>query len=208
MFSIYRMSSVVDETFCSDERNKMDDRCSCYNVIDRDCEEEPDIPGCKESLKYVEGVLSNIPETDGPHKAVARVELMRRLYCPGKVCVGQDKYKPPIMDDLRKTSPCGLNLNMCVQNTEIDTAVDTEVTSKCEINENFMGTDPWELDFEDDESGDIERLKQEHKDKVALRKLELEESRKQRESSRQYTNLIIYSVVAIIAILIFYYRRK
>ena len=71
-----------------------------------------------------------------------------------------------------------------------------------------MGTDPWELDFEDDESGDIERLKQEHKDKVALRKLELEESRKQRELSGQYKNLIIYSTVAIIAILIFYYRRK
>ena len=62
------------------------------------------------------------------------------------------------------------NLNICLQNTEVDTAVDTEVFSKCEINENFMGTDPWELDFEDDEADDIERLKQEHKDKVDSRK--------------------------------------
>lgn len=202
------MSVAVDETFCSNEDNKMDERCSCYNVIERDCEEEPGIPGCKESLEYVENVLSNIPETKGPHKAVARVELMRRLYCPGKVCVGQNKYKPPIMDDLRKTSPCGLNLNMCVQNTEIDTAIDTEVNSKCEINESFMGTDPWELDFEDDESGDIERLKQEHEDKIALRKLELEENRKQREDSRYYIKLAIYLVIAIVLIFASYYTIK
>ena len=59
-------------------KNKMDERCSCYNVIDRDCEEEPNIPGCKEGLKYVEDTLSNIPDTGGPHKAVARLELMRK----------------------------------------------------------------------------------------------------------------------------------
>src|SRR5210317_705753 len=202
------MSLAVDEIFCSNEDNKMDERCSCYNVIERDCEEEPGIPGCKESLEYVENVLSNIPETKGPHKAVARVELMRRLYCPGKVCVGQNKYKPPIMDDLRKPSPCGFNLNICLQNTEVDTAVDTEVFSKCEINENFMGTDPWELDFEDDESGDIERLKQEHEDKIALRKLELEENRKQREDSRYYIKLAIYLVIAIVLIFASYYTIK
>ena len=104
------MSSAVSEAYCANDENKMDERCSCYNVIERNCEEDPTIPGCKEGLKYVEDTLSNIPDTGGPHKAVARLELMRRLYCPGKVCVGQDKFKPPVIDDLRKYSPCGLIL--------------------------------------------------------------------------------------------------
>ena len=71
-----------------------------------------------------------------------------------------------------------------------------------------MGTDPWELDFEDDESGDIERLKQEHEDKIALKKLELEENRKQREDSRYYIKLAIYLVIAIVLILASYYALK
>ena len=197
-------SAAVSEAFCANDENKMDERCSCYNVIERDCEEDPTIPGCKEGLKYVEDTLSNIPDTGGPHKAVARLELMRRLYCPGKVCVGQDKFKPPIMDDLRKTSPCGFNLNICLQNTEVDTAVDTEVFSKCEINENFMGVDPWELDFEEDEADDIERLKQEHKDKVALRKLELEERKKDREAERQSENMYIYASLIVFTLVVLY----
>lgn len=202
------MSSAVSEAFCANDENKMDERCSCYNVIERNCEEDPTIPGCKEGLKYVEDTLSNIPDTGGPHKAVARLELMRRLYCPGKVCVGQDKFKPPVIDDLRKFSPCGFNLNICLQNTEVDTAVDTEVFSKCEINENFMGTDPWELDFEDDEADDIERLKQEHKDKVALRKLELEERKKDREAERQSENMYIYASLIVFTLVVLYLILK
>ena len=198
------MSSAVSEAYCANDENKMDERCSCYNVIERNCEEDPTIPGCKEGLKYVEDTLSNIPDTGGPHKAVARLELMRRLYCPGKVCVGQDKFKPPVIDDLRKYSPCRFNLNICLQNTEVDTAVDTEVFSKCEINENFMGTDPWELDFEEDEADDIERLKQEHKDKVALRKLELEERKKDREAERQSENMYIYASLIVFTLVVLY----
>ena len=78
------------------------------------------------------------------------------------------------MDDLRKTSLWIESKHMFPKYRSRHSCRYRSF-SKCEINENFMGVDPWELDFEDDESGDIERLKQEHKDKVALRKLELEE---------------------------------
>ena len=149
------MSELVDEAFCAQDTNKNDERCSCYNVIERDCEMERDIPGCKEAMKYVDDMISNIPDTGGPHKSVARLELMQRLYCAGRVCVGTNKYKPEIIEDLRKASPCGFNLDICVQNTEIDTAVDTEVFNECKINENFIGADPWELDFTEDEEEDI-----------------------------------------------------
>jgi hypothetical protein len=196
------MSTPVDEAFCSQDINKFDERCSCYNVIERDCEKESDIPGCKEALEYVDSVVSVIPETQGPHKAVARLGLMQRLYCPGRVCVGENKYKPPIIDDLRKTAPCGFNLDMCVQNTQIDTALDTEVKTECKINENFIGTDPWELDFEEDEKDDIERLKKQQEDRIELRKLELDAKKKENEEKQKLYKLYTYGGVGIFILLL------
>jgi len=194
------MATPVDEEFCKQEANKMDERCSCYNVIERDCETETEIPGCKEALEYVNSVLDIIPETRGPHKAVARLELMERLYCPGRVCVGVNKYKPPIMDDLRKTAPCGFNLDMCVQNTKIDTALDVDVNTECKINENFIGTDPWELDFSEEEEEDIARLEEERKERLEIKRLEIEEMREAREEARK-TNMA-YMIIGIILLVL------
>src|SRR5210317_121520 len=204
MFSIYKMSELVDEAFCAQDANKNDERCSCYNVIMRDCESERNIPGCKESMDYVEETLSNIPETKGPHKAVARLELMQRLYCPGRVCVGTNKYKPPIMNDLRVTSPCGFSLDICVQNTEIDAAVDTEVFNECKINENFIGTDPWELEFEEDEKEDVERLESERASRVEIRKAELEERKRVREEKKLQNDRLMYIGIAIFILIIMF----
>jgi len=198
------MSTPVDEAFCSQDINKFDERCSCYNVIERDCEKEPDIPGCKEALEYVDSVVSIIPETQGPHKAVARLGLMERLYCPGRVCVGENKYKPPIIDDLRKTAPCGFNLDMCVQNTKIDTALDTEVKTECKINENFIGTDPWELEFEEDEKEDVERLESERASRVEIRKAELEERKRVREEKKLQNDRLMYIGIAIFILIIMF----
>jgi len=170
----------------------------------RDCEDERNIPGCKEAMDYVEETMSNIPETQGPHKAVARLELMQRLYCPGQVCVGQDKYKPPIMNDLRVTSPCGFSLDICVQNTEIDAAVDTEVFNECKINENFIGTDPWELDFEEDEKEDVERLESERASRVEIRKAELEERKRVREEKKLQNDRLMYIGIAIFILIIMF----
>jgi len=198
------MSEIVDEAFCAQDENKTDERCSCYNTIYRDCETERGIPGCKEAMKYVEDTLANVPETAGPHKAVARLELMQRLYCPAKVCVGTDKYKPPIMDDLRKTSPCGFKLNICLQNTEINTALDTDVFSECKINENFIGTDPWELDFYNEERGEIEENQSKKDERMELRKKELEEKQKQRdeEAKKFNTMLAAFGVAFLIIVLV------
>lgn len=202
------MSTAVDEAFCAQDANKTDERCSCYNVIMRDCEDERNIPGCKESMDYVEETLSNIPETRGPHKAVARLELMQRLYCPGQVCVGQDKYKPPIMNDLRVTSPCGFSLDICVQNTEIDAAVDTEVFNECKINENFIGTDPWELEFEEDEKEDVERLESERASRVEIRKAELEERKRVREEKKLQNDRLMYIGIAVFILIIMFLIMK
>lgn len=208
MFSTYKMSELVDEAFCAQDANKNDERCSCYNVIMRDCENERNIPGCKESMEYVDDTLSNIPETQGPHKAVARLELMQRLYCPGRVCVGANKYKPPIMDDLRKTSPCGFSLDICVQNTEIDTAVDTEVFNECKINENFIGTDPWELEFDEDEKEDIARLAGERADRLEVKKAELEERKLVREQAEKQNKMYTYVGIAIFVLILLFLILK
>lgn len=202
------MSELVDEAFCAQEENKTDERCSCYNVIMRDCEKELEIPGCKEAMQYVEDTLAGIPYTTGPHKSVARLELMRRLYCPGRVCVGTNKYKPPIMDDLRKTSPCGFSLDICVQNTEIDAAVDTEVFNNCEINENFIGADPWEIEFDDDEKEHIAQLARERENRLELKKLELEEKQLERKERENNTKLYTYVgvIVFILAVLFLIFK--
>jgi len=202
MFSIYKMSELVDEAFCAQDINKNDERCSCYNVIERDCEMERDIPGCKEAMKYVDDTISNIPDTQGPHKAIARLELMQRLYCPGRVCVGTNKYKPEIIGDLRKASPCGFNLDICVQNTEIDTAVDTEVFNECKINENFIGADPWELDFTEDEEEDIKRLAGERKHRLETKKRELEENKLTREALQDRNKLYTYAGIAVFILIL------
>jgi hypothetical protein len=159
-------------------------------------------------MDYVDDTLSNIPETRGPHKAVARLELMQRLYCPGRVCVGANKYKPPIMDDLRKTSPCGFSLDICVQNTEIDTAVDTEVFNECKINENFIGTDPWELEFDEDEKEDIARLAGERADRLEVKKAELEERKLVREQAEKQNKMYTYVGIAIFVLILLFLILK
>lgn len=198
------MSDLVDEAFCAQDENKNDERCSCYNVIMRDCETEREIPGCSEAMQYVEDTLAGIPETTGPHKSVARLELMQRLYCPGRVCVGANKYKPPIMDDLRKTSPCGFSLDICVQNTEIDAAVDTEVFNNCEINENFIGTDPWELEFDEDEKEEIAQLASERENRLAIKQLELEEKQREREERENTTKMYTYAGIMLFALVVLF----
>ena len=64
------MSELVDEVFCAQDANKNDERCSCYNVIMRDCHTARDIPGCKESLDYVEETLSNLQVRTGTQQTV------------------------------------------------------------------------------------------------------------------------------------------
>ncbi len=150
----------VDLNFCANDENRTDHRCSCYNVVYGFCKDQPEIPGCKEGLKYVEDSLEFIPPTPGkPHKPHAKMEYMRRLHCPGNVCVGYNKPKPAELADLYLSAPCSFNLNMCVQKTQIDSAVgNTKSLTVCEINENFLGVDPWEYEVDEDELEYQERL--------------------------------------------------
>lgn len=178
----------VDLNFCADDENRTDHRCSCYNVVYGFCEDQPEIPGCKEGLKYVNESLSFIPPTPGkPHKSHAKLEYMRRLHCPGNVCVGYNKPKPAELADLYLSAPCSFNLNMCVQKTQIDSAVgDTRSLTVCEINENFLGTDPWEWEVDEDELEYQERLHwKETKNVEEQRQADLEARRLAVEKAKQ-----------------------
>ena len=135
--------------FC--EKNPTDERCSCYNVVYQDCKKNITVPGCDKAMEWVETTLEAVPDTQGPHKAVARLELMERLHCPARVCVGADKYKPKILDDLRGASPCSFKLDICLQDINVGGSIDSEVFSECAQNKNFIGADPWELEFDDTE---------------------------------------------------------
>lgn len=177
--------------WCSKAENRMDHRCSCYNVVYGYCNDQPGIPGCKEGLEYVEESMEHIPPTPGkPHHGIARLQYMRRLHCPGNVCVGYNKPKPAELSDLYLSAPCSFNLNMCNQNTQIDSAVgDTSVLTVCEINENFMGTDPWEYEVDEDELRYQERLhwketvdtETQRQDDLDARRLAVEKAKQDRE---------------------------
>ena len=65
--------------------------------------------------------------------------------------VGANKYKPEILDDLRGASPCSFKLDICLQDVNVGGSVDSEVFSECTQNKNFIGVDPWELEFDDAE---------------------------------------------------------
>jgi hypothetical protein len=112
------------------------------------------------------------------------------------------------MDDLRKTSPCGFSLDICVQNTEIDTAVDTEVFNECKINENFIGTDPWELEFDEDEKEDIARLADERNERLAVKKLEIEENQRAREERAKQNKTYTYVGILIFILLVLFLVLK
>lgn len=140
---------VPTKEFC--EQNPTDERCSCYNVVYLDCKKNLQMPGCDKAMEWVETTLEAVPDTQGPHKAVARLELMERLHCPARVCVGANKYKPKILDDLRGASPCSFKLDICLQDVNVGGSIDSEVFSECTQNKNFIGVDPWELEFDDTE---------------------------------------------------------
>jgi hypothetical protein len=112
------------------------------------------------------------------------------------------------MDDLRKTSPCGFSLDICVQNTEIDTAVDTEVFNECKINENFIGTDPWELEFDEDEKEDIARLAGERADRLEVKRAELEERKLVREQAEKQNKMYTYVGIAIFVLILLFLILK
>lgn len=181
----------VTQEWCSKAENRMDHRCSCYNVVYGYCDDQPGIPGCKEGLEYVEKSMEYIPPTPGkPHKGIARLQYMRRLHCPGNVCVGYNKPKPAELSDLYLSAPCSFNLNMCNQNTQIDSAVgETKALTVCEINENFMGTDPWEYEVDEDELRYQERLhwketvdtEKQRQDDLDARRLAVEKAKQDRE---------------------------
>ena len=52
----------MSEEICS--ANPNDTRCSCYNIINRDCDANPDIPGCKESNAWRDSLVDAIPDKE------------------------------------------------------------------------------------------------------------------------------------------------
>ena len=79
-----------------------------------------------------------------------------------------------------------------------------EVFNECKINENFIGTDPWELEFEEDEKEDVERLESERASRVEIRKAELEERKRVREEKKLQNDRLMYIGIAIFILIIMF----
>ena len=123
------MSSEI----CAADANNED--CSCYNIINRDCDAEPDIPGCKENIEWKDEILSAIPDKPAfaNQKAMAERELKARYHCGGRACP-HDKYRPPEYHELMNIGRCNLKLNICSSNVTTEESIAAKYFRDCSIN--------------------------------------------------------------------------
>lgn len=123
----------MDEAGCIENPN--DPRCSCYNVIFEDCDEKPDIPGCKEGKAWEKSILDSIPNHPkfGTQKALAAREIALRYHCGSDVC-GDDKYKPPEYDDYVQLGRCDFKLDLCASDVQVGESINSKYFRDCTIN--------------------------------------------------------------------------
>ena len=123
------MSSEI----CAADANNED--CSCYNIINRDCDAEPDIPGCKENIEWKDEILKAIPDKPAfaNQKAMAERELKARYHCGGRACP-HDKYRPPEYHDLAALGRCNVKLNICSSNVTTESSIAAKYFRDCSIN--------------------------------------------------------------------------
>jgi hypothetical protein len=119
------------------ESNPNDPRCSCYNVVMRDCTTNPDIPGCKEGNEWKNSLTSVIPGGTSFDSArrIINIEAPDRYYCEWVGACTDDKYKPPEYNDLLNTGRCTWKLNMCASNVNVGESINAKFFRDCSINE-------------------------------------------------------------------------
>lgn len=130
------MSSVVgiDQAGC--EANPYDPRCSCYNVLYKDCDIDQEIPGCKESNEWKNSIIGVIPsgtEFDSQRELASR-EIGLRYHCGTEVC-SEDKYRPPIYQDIQNVGRCDFQLNICASDVNVGQSVNAKYFRDCSINQ-------------------------------------------------------------------------
>jgi hypothetical protein len=124
----------MSEEICS--ANPNDTRCSCYNIINRDCDANPDIPGCKESNAWRDSLVDAIPDKEEfkGQKDIAVREIQSRYHCGNRAC-SDDKYLPPEYYDLIDVGRCDFQLNICASDVNVGESIDTKYFRDCSINE-------------------------------------------------------------------------
>jgi len=130
------MASDVGIDMMGCAANPNDPRCSCYNVMYKDCDLNPDIPGCKEGNEWKNSIVNVIPEGEAfdAQRNMASTEIALRYHCGDDVC-GDDKYKPPDYQDLVNVGRCDFQLNMCASDVNVGESVNAKYFRDCSINE-------------------------------------------------------------------------
>lgn len=135
------MSQQNPEEHCANNPN--DNWCSCYNIINRDCEANPTIPGCKENIEWRESLIGVIPDKQefAQQKELAAREIQSRYHCDDRAC-GGDKYLPPEYYDLIAVGRCDFQLNICASEVLVGESVNSKYFRDCSINDvNFQDLD-------------------------------------------------------------------
>jgi hypothetical protein len=124
----------MSDEICAADPN--DTRCSCYNIINRDCDANPNIPGCKENNEWRDSLVGVIPDNEefADQKALAVREIQSRYHCNDRAC-GEDKYLPPEYYDLIAVGRCDFQLNICASDVNVGESINTKYFRDCSIND-------------------------------------------------------------------------
>lgn len=127
------MSQQNPEEYCANNPN--DSWCSCYNIINRDCEASPNIPGCKENNEWRDQLVGVIPDKAefAQQKELAIREMQSRYHCENRAC-SDDKYRPPEYFDLLDVGRCDFKINICASEVIVGDSVNSKYFRDCSIN--------------------------------------------------------------------------
>jgi hypothetical protein len=124
----------IDQAGC--EANPYDIRCSCYNVLYKDCDVNTNLPGCGESNDWKSTILSLIPEGTefDSQRELASREIGFRSHCGSTVC-SEDKYRPPLYQDIERVGRCDFQLNICASEVNVGESINAKYFRDCSLNQ-------------------------------------------------------------------------
>lgn len=124
----------IDDAGC--EANPMDARCSCYNVLYKDCDANTTIPGCKEAVEWKNSVIDLIPTNSAfdSQRELASREISLRYHCASNVC-SSNKYRPPVYQDVEGLGLCNFQLNICASDVNVGESINSKYFRDCSINQ-------------------------------------------------------------------------
>ena len=160
--------------------NKGDAWCACHNASSGVCDEDESAAGCTKVMEEHNAIIDSLPPSKIGTQALKGLNV--RKNCRAGVCNGT-VFRPSNLND------CDLNIDLCIQEVNVaGHVVDTGINMKCEKKDIEEGGGKGEVDREETETEQLERLRKENPDSSEeeikqMAKLENKNKKKKKKSS-------------------------